>query len=387
MEFIDLHAQRERIKARLDSIIKKVISEGQYIMGPEVRELEKRLASYVGVKHAIGCASGTDALLMALMAFGVGAGDAVFTTPFTFISTAEVISILGAVPVFVDIDPKTYNIDPGQLEKAVVAVKTKDSNIHPLPRYRGSSDLAPKAVIPVDLYGLMADYNAIESVAEKHGLKVIEDAAQAFGAEMKGRKACSLSDISCTSFFPAKPLGCYGDGGMCFTDDDHLAGILQSLRVHGKGSHKYDNVRIGINGRLDTLQAGILQAKFDIFPDEVEKRQTVAKRYTDMISSETSYVVPHIPDGYKSAWAQYTILAKNEQHRAESQKTLKDKGIPTAIYYPTPLHLQTAIAPLGYEKGDFPVSENCAGRTFSLPMHPYLTVEQQMNVVRVLSGR
>lgn len=384
MEFIDLHIQRERIREQLDANMQKVVTEGKYILGPEVAELEKRLSQYVGVKHAIGCASGTDALLMALMAFGIGPGDAVFTTPFTFISTAEVISLLGATPVFVDIDPKTYNIDPAQLENAIAAVRANDKNLHPLPLTPDFSPLSPKAVIPVDLYGLLADYVAIEGVAGKNGIKVIEDAAQAFGAEIKDRKACSFSDISCTSFFPAKPLGCYGDGGMCFTDDDQLAGILQSVRVHGKGSHKYDNVRIGINGRLDTLQAGILQAKFDIFPDEVEKRQIVAKRYSDLISAGTSFVVPFIPDGYKSAWAQYTILAGDEQHRADSQKRLQDKGIPTAIYYPTPLHLQTAFARLGYKKGDFPVSENCASRTFSLPMHPYLTEEQQRQVVDAL---
>ncbi len=384
MEFIDLHAQRERIREQLDVNIQKVVTEGKYILGPEVSELEKRLSQYVGVKHAVGCASGTDALLMALMAFGVGAGDAVFTTPFTFISTAEVVCLLGAVPVFVDIDPKTYNIDPAKLEKAIAAVKANDNKIYPLPLTPNTSALTPKAVIPVDLYGLMADYDAIEGIAEKHNLKVIEDAAQSFGAELKGRKACSFSDISCTSFFPAKPLGCYGDGGMCFTDDDQLASVLESIRAHGKGTHKYDNVRIGINGRLDTLQAGILKAKFDIFPDEVEKRQIVAKRYSDLISTGTSFVVPFIPDGYKSAWAQYTILAGDEQHRADSQKRLQAKGIPTAIYYPTPLHLQTAFARLGYKKGDLPVSENCAGRTFSLPMHPYLTEEQQKQVVDVL---
>lgn len=384
MEFIDLHAQRERIREQLDTNIQKVVAEGKYIMGPQVGELEKRLSAYVGSRHGIGCASGTDALLMALMAFGVGPGDAVFTTPFTFISTAEVISLLGATPVYVDIDPKTYNIDPAQLEKAIAAVNAGDKKIYPLPLTPGSSRLTPKAVIPVDLYGLMADYDAIGGIAGKHGLKVIEDAAQAFGAELNGRKACSFSDIACTSFFPAKPLGCYGDGGMCFTDDDRLAEILQSVRVHGKGGHKYDNVRIGINGRLDTLQAGILLAKFDIFPDEVEKRQVVAKRYADLISAGQSFVVPFIPGGYKSAWAQYTILAKDEKHRADSQKRLQDKGIPTAIYYPTPLHLQTAFAPLGYKKGDLPVSEECAGRTFSLPMHPYLTEEQQRQVVDAL---
>ena len=288
MQFVDLAYQQQRIKNQLDTRIQAVLAHGNYIMGPEVKELEDKLAAYVGAKHAIGCASGTDALLLALMAYGVGPGDAVFTTPFTFIATAEVISLLGATPVFVDIDPQTFNLDPAKLELAIQALKQNDQSIYPLPRSNSildprssplkrsappTSDLQPRGIIAVDLFGLPADYDTINSIAKSHGLLVIEDAAQSFGANYKGKKACALADIACTSFFPAKPLGCYGDGGMCFTDDDTLAEVIKSLRVHGKGGHKYDNVRIGINGRLDTLQAAILLAKFEIFPEEVDTSQ------------------------------------------------------------------------------------------------------------------
>jgi UDP-2-acetamido-2-deoxy-ribo-hexuluronate aminotransferase len=348
-------------------------------MGPEVRELEAKLGAYVGAKHAIACASGTDALLMALMTMGVGRGDAVFTTPFTFIATAEVISLLGATPVFVDIDPETYNIDPGKLEQALSALKSSDPSLHPLPLTPDTSHLTPRGVIPVDLFGLPADYDAITAIAEAHNLCVIEDAAQSFGAEYKGKKACSLGDIACTSFFPAKPLGCYGDGGMCFTDDDGLAAALDSIRVHGKGSHKYDNARIGINGRLDTFQAAILLAKFAIFPEEVEMRQDVANRYAALLNG-AEVRKPHVGPGCLSAWAQYSVLARDEAHRNALLKNLQEAKIPAAIYYPKPLHLQTAFTDLGYKKGDFPVSEDCAERIFSLPMHPYLSEPDQSKI-------
>ena len=370
MDFIDLKTQQNRIKEQLDTNIQKVLAHGNYIMGPEVKELETKLAAYVGAKHAIGCASGTDALLMALMALNVGPGDAVFTSPFTFIATAEVISLLGATPVFVDIDPKTYNIDPQKLDQAVLSVKSDDSR------------LIPRAVIPVDLFGLPADYDAIDAIAKKHDLIVIEDAAQSFGAEYNGKKACSFGHIACTSFFPAKPLGCYGDGGMCFTEDDALAAVLDSIRVHGKGSHKYDNARIGINGRIDTLQAAILLAKFAIFPEEVELRNQAAARYTEGIGkSPATVITPDIPAGYKSVWAQYSLLAESEAQRTALMDRLKAAGIPTAIYYPKPLHLQTAFAGLGYKPGAFPVSEGAANRIFSLPMHPYLTEQDQTKIV------
>jgi UDP-2-acetamido-2-deoxy-ribo-hexuluronate aminotransferase len=397
MEFIDLHAQQQGIRESIDARIRTVLDHGQYIMGPEIKELESKLAAYVGVKHALGCASGTDALLMALMAYNVGPGDAIFTSPFTFIATAEVISLLGATPVFVDIDERTFNIDPEKLEQAIIALKRNDRGLHPLPLTPYASPLTPtpltshpspltpKGVIPVDLFGLTADYNAIQTVAEKYGLQVIEDAAQSFGAEYRGKKACSFGNIACTSFFPAKPLGCYGDGGMCFTNDDTAAEIMDSIRVHGKGNHKYENVRIGINGRLDTLQAAVLLAKFEIFPEEIELRQKVAGGYSRTLQ-ELSVIPPYIPSGMKSAWAQYSILAKNDKHRSTLQAKLKDAGVPTAIYYPKPLHLQTAFAYLGYRQGDFPISEDCASRIFSLPMHPYLRAEAQDGIVRLLQA-
>jgi len=389
MDFIDLKTQQKRIKETLDANIQKVLAHGQYIMGPEVKELEAKLGVYVGAKHAISCASGTDALLMALMAYGVGPGDAIFTTPFTFLATAEVISLLGATPVFVDIDPKTYNIDPEKLEKAIIALKSNDSSLHPLPDNNvklktGNVTLSPKGVIPVDLFGLSADYDAINKIAKDHALFVIEDAAQSFGAEYKGRRAGALADIACTSFFPAKPLGCYGDGGMCFTDDDQLANIMESIRVHGQGSDKYDNIRIGINGRLDTLQAAILLAKFAIFPEEINLRQEAAQRYTSLLAANSSLLTPHIAAGCKSAWAQYSLLAKNEAQRAALMDQLKAAGIPTAIYYPKPLHLQTAFAFLGYAPGAFPASEDAASRIFSIPMHPYLQKEDQTKIAEIM---
>ncbi len=377
MEFIDLARQQQRIRETIEANIKAVLDHGQYIMGPEVKDLECRLAAYAGTKHAISCASGTDALLMALMAYDVGPGDAIFTTPFTFIATAEVISLLGATPVFVDIDPKTYNIDPEKLEQAIAA----------LPRNSRTSHLNARGIIPVDLFGLPADYEKVNAVAKSFGLFVIADAAQSFGSEYHGRKACAMGNTACTSFFPAKPLGCYGDGGMCFTDSDSLAEAMRSIRVHGKGGHKYDNVRIGINGRLDTLQAAILLPKFEIFPEEMELRNKVAETYARLLNDKTALVAPHVPAGLKSAWAQYSILAGNELQRNELQGRLKESAIPTAIYYPKPLHLQTAFAGFGYKPGDFPISEDCARRIFSLPMHPYLQRDDQERIAEILSTK
>jgi len=374
MDFIDLKTQQQRIKETLDANIQKVLAHGQYIMGPEVAELEAQLAGYVGVKHAIGCASGTDALLMALMAYGVGPGDAIFTTPFTFVATAEVISLLGATPVFVDINPATFNIDPAKLALAIQAVKTNDPSGHPAPSY--SSKLTPKGIIPVDLFGLPADYDEINKIAKRHGLFVIEDAAQSFGAQYKGKRAGALADVACTSFFPAKPLGCYGDGGMCFTDDDQLAKTMESIRVHGQGSDRYDNIRIGINGRLDTLQAAVLLAKFEIFPEEIELRQKVAAHYSSLITQNPKLKTQSVSPGCKSAWAQYSILAENRAQREALIDQLKAAGVPTAIYYPKPLHLQLAFTFLGYAPGSFPVSEDAATRIFSIPMHPYINSVQ-----------
>jgi len=332
---------------------------------------------------------------MALMALDVGPGDAVFTTPFTFIATAEVISLLGATPVFVDIDPKTFNIDPAKLALAIKALKSNDPSIYPLPNIEHRTlniELTPKGVIPVDLFGLPADYDAIDKIAKENKMFVIEDAAQSFGAKYQDKMACAFGHIACTSFFPAKPLGCYGDGGMCFTDDAALAAALDSIRVHGKGSHKYDNARIGINGRLDTLQAAILLAKFAIFPEEVELRNQVAQRYASLLTPHASHsthdpslLTPYVPAGYTSAWAQYSLLARDEAQRTALMEKLKAAGIPTAIYYPKPLHLQTAFAPLGYKPGAFPVSEDAASRIFSLPMHPYLQESDQNLIINALT--
>ncbi len=361
MNFIDLKRQYGLIKDQVQSGINAVLDHGMYIMGPEIAQLEKQLAEYVGVKHCIVCSSGTDALFMPMMAWGIGPGDAVFTTPFTFIATAEVISLVGATPVFVDVDDKTYNIDPSKLEEAIVKVKAEGK-------------LNPKAIIPVDLFGLPADYDSIEAIAKKHNLLVLEDGAQGFGGSKNGRKACSWGDVAATSFFPAKPLGCYGDGGAIFTNDDEMKKLLLSIRVHGQGDDRYDNVRIGINGRLDSIQAAILIAKMSIFEEEIKQRNVVAKKYIKALSSKV--VTPFVPEGYESCWAQFCVLAKDTAHRTELQAKLKDKGVPTAVYYPKPLHRQDAFSGLGHKFGDFPVTDALSERIFALPMHPYLTDEE-----------
>jgi dTDP-4-amino-4,6-dideoxygalactose transaminase len=392
MQFIDLAAQQQRIKGEINTRIQTVLAHGKYIMGPEVTELEEALAQYVGSKHALACASGTDALLLAMMALGVRPGDAIFTTPFTFISTAEVVSLLGAIPVFVDIDQATFNLDPAQLKLAMRAVNEDDPSIYPLPNPRTSNPgrpqapkLNPRGIIAVDLFGLPADYDRLNAIAQRENLFVIEDAAQSFGAKYRGKTACSLTQTACTSFFPAKPLGGYGDGGMCFTTDDGLLELLQSLRIHGKGHHKYDNVRIGINGRLDTLQAAILLAKFDIFPEEIELRQQAARRYTERLADPAKEIVtPTIPSDCLSAWAQYSIMVRDTATRQALQNKMKQAAIPSAIYYPLPLHLQGAFSYLGYKEGDFPTSEDCAQRIFSLPMHPYLEKRDQEMITKLL---
>jgi len=369
MDFIDLRAQQQQISALLTENIQRVLAHGQYVMGPEVQELETRLARYVGVKHAISCSSGTDALLMPLMAYGVGPGDAIFTTPFTFIATAEMIQLLGATPVFVDIDPRTFNLDPEALAEAV-------SSLGQNPR---TAPLKPKGIIPVDLFGQPADYDRIHAIARGHGLFVLEDAAQSFGATYKGRRAGDLSEMAATSFFPAKPLGCYGDGGAVFTDDDNLAEVLGSIRVHGQGKHKYEHVRTGLNGRLDTLQAAVLLAKLEIFDQEVTARQRVARQYSEALNPLVE--APFVAPACTSVWAQYSVLSES---RELLQQKLQAAQIPTAIYYPLPLHLQRAFAHLGYKPGDFPVSESAARRIFSLPMHPYLGQADQERIIQVL---
>ncbi len=383
--FVDLARQQRRILTKLEQGITRVLRHGQYIMGPEIRELEQRLAAYVGVEHAVSCASGTDALLLALMAYGAGPGDAVLTSPFTFISTAEVISLLGATPVFVDIDPETFNMDPDCLAKAIRALRRNDPEIYPLPARRDGSDapLTPKGILPVDLFGVPAEYQRIYTIAAEERLFVIEDAAQSFGAEYHGRRAGSLGDVGCTSFFPAKPLGCYGDGGAVFTQDRHLADRMISLRIHGKGRDKYDNDRVGLNARMDTLQAALLLPKLEILPEEIAARNRVAARYTERLSRIRSLQTPRVPEGLLSAWAQYSVLA---DRREEIQAALKAKGIPTAVYYPKPLHLQTAYSGLGYREGDFPASESASRRIFSLPMHPYLTEGRITRIAREVAA-
>jgi len=356
--FIDLGSQYRLIQDEVEAAVLRVLRSGQYILGPEVDALEEALAQFVGVRHAVSCASGTDALVMALMAKGVGPGDAVMTTPFTFMASAEAISLVGATPVFVDVDPRTFNLDPGALGGAVATAR---------------DHLTPRGIIAVDLFGLPADYGAIEQVANDHDLFVIEDAAQSFGATHGNRRAGALASIGATSFFPAKPLGCYGDGGALFTDDDELAELFRSIRVHGQGSNRYEHVRIGVTGRLDAVQAAILSVKLKILPDELEKRQRVAAAYGLAIQrAGLQLEIPDVPDGFSSSWAQYSVLAQDAEARAACQASLAAAGIPTGIYYPKPLHLQSAFASLGYSHGDFPVAESLSERIFSLPMHPYL---------------
>lgn len=366
MDFIDLHAQQKRIREQIDMNIKKVLDHGKYIMGPEIDELEKKLAEFVGTKYAIGVSSGTDALLMPLMAYGVGPGDAIFTTPFTFIATAEVIQLLGATPVFVEIDPRTFNIDPEKLKEAIRETVEK-------------KNLKIKGIIPVDLFGQTADYDEINAIAKEYNLFVLQDAAQSFGASYKGKRACSNADCGATSFFPAKPLGCYGDGGMIFTNNDELYDKLVSIRIHGKGTDKYDNIRVGINGRIDTIQAAILLAKMEIFKEEIDLRQDVANAYSEALKDTVT--VPYVKEYNVSAWAQYSIL---HPQREKALNGLKAQKIPTAIYYPIPLHLQVAFLHLGYKKGDFPITEKCAAEIFSIPMHPYLKKEDQERIIEAI---
>ncbi len=371
--FIDLKAQYARIAEPVEAAVLAVMRSGGYILGPVVEALEARLAEFAGSRHCVSCASGTDALVMALMAKGVGPGDAVFTVPFTFMASAEAIATVGATPVFVDIEEGSFNIDPALLEAAIAA--------------HDSAALTPKGIIAVDLFGLPADYAAINRIAAKHGLFVIEDAAQSFGASAENRRAGSLAEIGCTSFFPAKPLGCYGDGGAIFCDDAELDTLLRSIRVHGQGSDKYENVRMGITGRLDAIQAAVLNVKLDIFEDEIAARQRVAQRYDVAIAAAGIAVrTPPVPAGLVSAWAQYTLVAESAEARAAFQAKLAERGVPTMIYYPKGLHEQLAFAGLGHQRGDFPVTEAMADRVFSLPMHPYLSDDQIDLIVAALAA-
>ncbi|MCP4325921.1 MAG: DegT/DnrJ/EryC1/StrS family aminotransferase [Alteromonadales bacterium] len=359
MQFIDLAAQYQHLKEKIDNRIQTVLDHGKYIMGPEVFELEEKLCEYVGVKHAVTCANGTDALTLCMMVLDIKEGDAVFCPTFTFFATAEAVAFANATPVFVDSDEQTFNICPVDLEKQIIKVIE-------------AGKLKPKAIIAVDLFGLPANYPEIERIAKQYDLKIIEDAAQGFGGSItdeKGtvKKAGSFGDIATTSFFPAKPLGCYGDGGAVFTNNDEYADLLRSYRVHGKGSDKYDNVRIGMNSRLDTIQAAILLEKLAEFPQELINRNKAADKYERDLSGE--FQTPKVPAGYECSWAQYTLVDDN---RDNAMANYKEQGVPTVIYYGTCMHQQTAFKGLGYKEGDFPIAERLAKQVFSLPMHPYI---------------
>lgn len=360
MQFIDLATQQARIKEKIDAGIQKVLSHGQYILGPEVDELEEKLASFVGAKYCITVANGTDALQIAQMAFGIGPGDEVITPGFTYIATAETVALLGARPVYVDVCPKTYNLDPLKLEAAI----TKKT----------------KAIIPVSLYGQCADYDSINAIAAKYNIPVIEDAAQSFGATYKGKHSCNLTIVSCTSFFPSKPLGCYGDGGAIFTNDDELAKVMRQISRHGQ-DRRYHHVRVGVNSRLDTLQAAILLTKLEIFKEEMEFRQVIAKRYSSMLNESGFNNTPFIEIYNTSSYAQYTILVEK---RDEVQKKLNHAGVTTAVHYPVPLNRQPAVVD---NNANLPIGDTLAEKVLSLPMHPYLTESDQDLVIKSLVGR
>lgn len=359
IEFIDLKSQQARIKGKIDAGIQRVLDHGQYILGPEVAELEERLAEFVGAKYCITCANGTDALQIAQMALDIGPGDEVITPGFTYIATAETVALLGAKPVYVDVDPRTYNLDPALLEAAIT------------PR--------TKAIIPVSLYGQCADFDAINAIAAKYGIPVIEDAAQSFGASYKGKRSCNLSTISCTSFFPSKPLGCYGDGGAIFTNDDQLATVLRQIARHGQ-DRRYHHIRVGVNSRLDTLQAAILLPKLEIFEEEIALRQQVANNYDRLLIEAGIETTPYIEPHNICAYAQYTVRV---QDRDAVQAKLKEAGVPTAVHYPIPLNKQPAVAD---PAAQLPVGDEVAGQVMSLPMHPYLTLADQEAIVAALKA-
>lgn len=362
MQFRDLHAQYQVLKEEIDKGIQSVIDSTSFILGKPVSELENELAEYVGRKYCVSCGNGTDALVLALKAHNIGQGDAVFTADFTYIASASCAELAGATSVFADIDLKTFNIDPVSLEKQINKVLAEGK-------------LKPKAIVPVDLFGLPANFEEIEKIAKKYNLIIVEDAAQGFGGMIKGKRACSFGDISCTSFFPAKPLGCYGDGGAIFTDDEKIAERLRSLRAGGKSPvDKYDNLEIGTNSRLDTIQAAILLPKFHAFRDyELESVNNVAKWYTEELKDKV--ITPCVPENYLSSWAQYTILLKDRKEREKIQNRLKEKGIPSMIYYPRGMHQQHAFSNLNLDDKDFPNAIEATNRVLSLPMHPYLKME------------
>ena len=363
MQFRDLKTQYNVLKDEMDKAILDVVASSAYVMGPKIKEMETAFADYVGVKHCVACNSGTDALLLALKVWDVKAGDAVFVPSFTFFASAEVIAMQGATPVFVDVDKDTFNIDVADLERKIGQTEK-------------AGRLKPRVVIAVDLFGLPADFKAVREVAEKHGLYVLEDGAQGFGGRIGRQKACSFGDISTTSFFPAKPVGCYGDGGAVFTDNDAWAELLDSYHLHGKGSDRYDNIRIGMNSRLDSIQAAILLVKLKAFADyELADVNKVAARYTEKLQGVAK--TPIVPEGFYSSWAQYTIQVENKEVRARLQAALKDLDIPTAIYYPIPMHRQTAFNYLDLNDNQCPVSDGLADTVLSLPVHPYLSEKDQ----------
>jgi dTDP-4-amino-4,6-dideoxygalactose transaminase len=364
--FIDLQAQRRKLGALLERAIADAVEGGQWIMGPQVRALEEQLAEFAGVKHAVSCANGTDALLLVLKAWEIGPGDAVFVPAFTFAASAEVVALAGATPIFVDVLEETFNMAPASLDAAIAMVKRE-------------AGLRPRVVMPVDLFGQAADYRAIEPIVKRENLLMLCDTAQAFGATFDGRRTGAIGDAAATSFFPAKPLGCYGDGGCSFTDDDGLADLLRSLRIHGQGRDKYENIRIGVNSRLDTIQAAILIEKLKIFPEELEMRERVARRYSDALARSNRIRVPHVMEGAQSIWAQYTIQVPE---RDRVQDDLKAKGIPTQVYYHTPLSAQRGYSK--YPSVPLPVSEALGRTVLSLPMHPYLDEATQDRIVEAV---
>lgn len=368
--FIDLQAQRQRISGEIDAAVLKAVHDGKYIMGPEVKQFEADLRAFSGAKHCVSCSNGTDALALVLMAKGTRPGHAVFVPSFTFVATAEVVAWVGATPFFVDVQEDSFNMDPASLERAVEDAKAQG--------------LEPSGVIPVDLFGQPADYDAIMQIAKAHDMWVMADSAQSFGATLNGKSVGTHGDATSTSFFPAKPLGCYGDGGAVFTDDDELNEIMVSLRVHGKGSNKYDNVRIGMNGRLDTVQAAILIEKLKIFDDELEARQRVADYYSDALRDVVA--VPELNEGATSAWAQYTLRLPEGADRQAIMDTCKAQGVPTMVYYPIPLSQQKAYSHYPAVSGGTPVAEKLAKTVLSLPMHPYLEPDTQDYIIDVVKG-
>lgn len=372
IEFIDLKTQQAQIRSKIDRAIQNVLNHGTYIMGPEVRQLETDMSEFCGAKHSISCANGTDALGLGLMAKDVKPGDAIFVPSFTFAATAEVVAWMGATAIFIDSLPDTFNIDPENLKQGILLAK--------------KAGLNPCGIIPVDLFGQPADYEKIEAIANEHNLWIMADGAQSFGAHYQGRRVGNIGDMATTSFFPAKPLGCYGDGGAIFTNDDDLAVKIKSLRVHGQGTDKYDNVRIGMNGRLDTIQAAILIEKLKIFEGELEARQLVADRYTQGLKDVVQ--TPVLMDKTTSAWAQYTIVLPESVNRDQLMQELKIEGIPTFVYYIKPLHLQTAYKHFPTASGgSLPVCEDLANRVLSLPMHPYLEEDAQMKIIEAVRSK